>query len=372
MYSKNKKITLLISSLAGGGAEGVCVNVANGLADNGWQVDLLVLHTNNAAYLERVSPKVNLVVLGVNHARHAPLPLLRYIRQHKPEKMLVFNYELAVLTVMLRSLFRFKTKIIARNINTISQKRKQHVGIWRKLVVKPLIDRYYGQCDHIINQCQAMRDDLIAVFPHLADKTSVIYNPVAKHVEDYAKAHDLSQIEKQDYLLCVGRLEKQKAFHYAIEGFAGIANQFPNLRLKIVGQGSLEQSLKQCAQDLGVADRVDFEGFQADMISYYLHAKATLLTSLYEGFPNVLIESITLGTPVVAFDCPSGPREIIQEGVNGYLVEYQSVQALQKGCRSLLLSHPASESVQFSSSEYFSSNIITIYEAVIDNLTVLK
>ncbi|HDG1636835.1 TPA: glycosyltransferase [Vibrio cholerae] len=331
-----KKITLLISSLAGGGAEGVCVNVANGLADNGWQVNLLVLHTNNAAYLERVNPKVNLVVLGVNHARNATLPLLRYIRQHKPEKILVFNYELAVLTVMLRSLFRFKTKIIARNINTFSKNTTQPQGIWRRYIVKPLINHFYGQCDHIINQCQAMRDDLISVFPNLADKTSVIYNPVAKHVEDYAKAHDLTQVEKQDYLLCVGRLEKQKAFHYAIEGFAGIANDFPTLRLKIVGQGSLEQSLKQCAQDLGVADRVDFEGFQADMIPYYLHAKATLLTSLYEGFPNVLIESITLGTPVVAFDCPSGPREIIQEGVNGYLADYQLVASLERKCRLVL------------------------------------
>ncbi|HGF7147563.1 TPA: glycosyltransferase [Vibrio cholerae] len=331
-----KKITLLISSLAGGGAEGVCVNVANGLADHGWQVDLLVLHTNNSAYLERVSPKVNLVVLGVNHARQAPLPLLRYIRQYKPERMLVFNYELAVLTVMLRSLFRFKTQIIARNINTFSQNITQPQGIWRRHIVAPLINYFYSKCDHIINQCQAMRDDLISVFPHLADKTSVIYNPVAKHVEDYAKAHDLTQIEKQDYLLCVGRLEKQKAFHYAIEGFAGIATDFPTLRLKIVGQGSLEQSLKQCAQDLGVADRVDFEGFQADMIPYYLHAKATLLTSLYEGFPNVLIESITLGTPVVAFDCPSGPREIIQEGVNGYLADYQLVASLERKCRLVL------------------------------------
>lgn len=330
------KITLFISSLAGGGSEGVCVNVANGLADHGWQVDLVVLHTNNSAYLKRVSHKVNLVVLGIDHARHAPLPLLRYIRQHKPEKMLVFNYELAVLAVMLRSLFRFKTKIIARNINTFSKNTTQPQGIWQRYIVTPLINHFYGKCDHIINQCQAMRDDLISVFPNLADKTSVIYNPVAKHVEDYAKAYDLTQVEKQDYLLCVGRLEKQKAFHYAIEGFAGIANDFPTLRLKIVGQGSLEQSLKQCAQDLGVADRVDFEGFQADMIPYYLHAKATLLTSLYEGFPNVLIESITLGTPVVAFDCPSGPREIIQEGVNGYLADYQLVASLERKCRLVL------------------------------------
>lgn len=368
MVVASKRITLLISSLAGGGAEGVCVNVANGLADHGWQVDLLILHTNNAAYLERVSPKVNLVVLGVNHARHAPLPLLRYIRHHKPEKMLVFNYELAVLTVMLRSLFRFKTKIIARNINTFSKNTTQPQGIWRRYIVTPLINHFYGQCDHIINQCQAMRDDLISVFPALADKTSVIYNPVAKHVEDYANTHDLTQIKKQDYLLCVGRLEKQKAFHYAIEGFAGIANDFPTLRLKIVGQGSLEQSLKQCAQDLGVADRVDFEGFQADMIPYYLHAKATLLTSLYEGFPNVLIESITLGTPVVAFDCPSGPREIIQEGVNGYLVDYLSVEDLQQTCRNALVNLSENKSVHMFAYDYFGKNIIGKYHKLIIEL----
>ena len=329
MNVTNKRVTFLISSLAGGGAEGVCVNVANGLAEQGWQIDLVVLHLNNAAYYDRVSDKVNLVVLDVNHARYAGLPLLKYIRQQKPKTVLVFNYELAVMLVMLRSVFHFKARIIARNINTLSQKRNQAQGFWRKYVVKPLIDCFYCKVDHVINQCQAMREDLIALYPQLAEKSSVIYNPVAKHIEDYAKTHDLSQVEKQDYLLCVGRLEKQKAFHYAIEGFAEVANEFPNLRLKIVGQGSLAESLKQCAIDFGVADRVDFEGFQKDMVAYYLHAKATVLTSLYEGFPNVLVESITLGTPVVAFDCPSGPSEIIQNGVNGYLVEMDNLKKLK-------------------------------------------
>lgn len=323
---KEKKVTFLISSLAGGGAEGVCVNIANGLAELGWDINLVVLHLNNAVYKDRVSSKVKLDVIGVKHARHAGLPLLKYIRQQNPKTVLVFNYELAVMLVMLRSMFRFKTRIIARNISTLSQKRNQAQGFWRKYVVKPLIDGFYCKVDHVINQCQAMREDLIALYPQLADKSSVIYNPVAKHIDDYAKSHDLIQVENQDYLLCVGRLENEKAFHYAIEGFAGVANEFPKLRLKIVGQGSLEQDLKQCACDLGVANRVDFEGFQKDMIPYYLHAKATVLTSLYEGFPNVLVESITLGTPVIAFNCPSGPREIIEDRVNGYLVEYQDVE----------------------------------------------
>ena len=334
-----QKLTFLISSLSGGGAEGVCVNVANSLVQQGWQVDLVVLHLNNSAYRDRVSDKVNLVVLGVNHARYAGLPLLKYIRNHKPEKVLVFNYELTVILVILRSIFRFKTKIIVRNITTFSQSRKQAQGFWQKYIINPLIDRLYCKADQVINQCKGMREDLVERYPQLAEKSNVIYNPVAKHIEDYARSHELSHVEKQDYLLCAGRLEKEKAFHYAIEGFAGIAKEFPDLRLKIIGRGSLEQDLKQCAVDFGVAERVDFEGFQKDMIPYYLHAKATILTSLYEGFPNVLVESITLGTPVVAFDCPSGPSEIIQNGVNGYLVEYQDVEDFKQKLIRILLSN---------------------------------
>lgn len=332
-----KPLTFLVSSLAGGGAEGVCVNVANGLADLGYQVNLVVLHLNNAIYLDRVSEKVNLKVLGVNQVRYAGMPLLSYIRSNKPETFIVFDYELAVLLVLLRGVFKLKYKIFARNVNTISQRQSQAQGIWFKYVVLNLNRMFYGKVDHVINQCKAMRDDLVKLHPQLKDKTSVIYNPVAQHIETYAMSIDFDQIEKKEYLLCVGRLEKQKGFHYAIEGFASVAKEFPNLRLKIVGQGSLEKELKQCAMDLGVEEKVDFVGFQADMIPLYINAKATVLTSLYEGFPNVLLESICLGTPVVAFDCPSGPSEIVQEGVNGFLVDYQNVEQLKIKLRKILL-----------------------------------
>lgn len=319
----NKKITLLISSLAGGGAQGVCVNLANGLADKGWETNLVLLHLDDAAYRDRVSAKVNLVVLGVKHARNSSLALLGYIRKNKPETILAFNYVLPVILVILRGIFRFKCKIISRNINTLSQKQSHATGFWLKHVVRPFVDSFYINSDHIINQCEAMRDDLVALYPNISDKTSVIYNPLAKHIEYYANITDIENIEKQDYLLCVGRLEKQKAFHFAIQAFAKLSRDYPSLRLKIIGKGSLERELKQVVVDLGIVGRVDFEGFQKDLIPYYLHSKAIILTSLYEGFPNVLIESIGLGTPVVAFDCPSGPKEIIINGTNGYLVKYK-------------------------------------------------
>ena len=106
--------------------------------------------------------------------------------------------------------------------------------------------------DHVVNQCYSMRKDLISLFPQLYHNSSVIYNPLSAHIEDYMNKYDLTKIKKENYILCVGRLEQVKAFHYAIEGFAGIANQFPKLRLKIVGQGSLEQNLKQKAIDCNV------------------------------------------------------------------------------------------------------------------------
>ena len=322
----------MISSLSGGGAESVCISLANSFAQNGWYVDLVILNLNDEAYLNRLSEKVNLVVLNVDHARYSLIPLLKYIYKKKIKTVLVFNYELAVILVILRLILRLKIKIISRNINTLSIKIKQfeQQNFWTKYLVKNLVKYFYNKADHVINQCEAMRDDLISYFPKLNANSSVIYNPLPIHILDYKEKHNLEKIKKENYLLCVGRLEKQKAFHLAIEAFTGIAYKFPNIRLKIVGKGVLEKELRQKALECGVSNRVDFEGFQKDIIPFYLHANGTLLTSLYEGYPNVLIESIAMNTPVVSFDCPGGPNEIINDGVNGFLVNHLDVNDLKK------------------------------------------
>lgn len=361
----SNRITLLISSLAGGGAEGVCVSVANGLANNGWHVDLVVLHLNNAVYDSRLSESINLISLRVDHARYSFIPIKKYLKENKVEKILVFSYELAIILVLLRKLTRVPFTIFARNINTISQSRKAFGGFWKTHVMNLIFDTLYCQVDHVINQCRSMELDLLDVYPSLIGRTSFIYNPVNQDVERVAAKTDDLQIEREDYLLCVGRLELQKAFHYAIKGFSSIAKEFPGLRLKIVGQGSLESELKQCAVDLGVSDRVDFEGFQKDLISYYQKARATLLTSLYEGFPNVLIESITLGTPVVAFSCPNGPSEIVQDQVNGLLVENENTVELASKLRTVLNFDFDPNVVMQTAESFYSENIITIYENIL-------
>src|SRR5690606_14702881 len=152
-----------------------------------------------------------------------------------------------------------------------------------------------------------------SVYPSLSDRSVVIHNPVASHIETHAKTQIKASVSGK-YILCIGRLEEVKAVHYASEASNLISPKYPHLRLKCVGKGSLESKLRLQAAKFGISDKVDFEGFQCEVIPYYSDAALTLLTSKYEGFPNVLIESIVLGTPVVAFDCPSGPREILDYG----------------------------------------------------------
>lgn len=363
---KKKKITFLISSLAGGGAEGVCVNIANGLARKGWEVDLVVFSLRNQAYLDRVSSEVSLINLNVKKARYSWLKVLKYLSGHRPKHLLAFEHETSIILVIIRLFSFLNFKITTRNINTFTHKKKMKTNLWRRLIVWPLIDMFLGKVDCVINQCEAMEQDLLSVFPKLEGKTCVIYNPVNKIIEDAAKKIDFLELKKNNYLLCVGRLEEQKAFHYAIQAFAQVSKKYPELRLKIVGQGSLEEQLKEEAERLGVLGKVDFEGFQQNMIPYYLGAKCTLLTSLYEGFPNVLIESISLGTPVVAFNCPSGPSEIIEEGVNGWLAEHLDldsyVRALEVACSS---NNMNINKIIETSGKYLLDNALIKYEAVL-------
>lgn len=359
------RTTLLIDSLGGGGAEGVCVTIANGLAERGWRVDLLVLSLNEAKYLDRVHGGVNLINLQQNRPRASSLKIFRFILRARPKEIIVFSPDLAVILIMLKFLFRFQTKIIVRNINTMSRILDEKKGFYQSVIVKSLFNVFFSKADHIINQCKAMEADFVTTYPRAATKTSVIYNPVNPHLEMIAKENQVVPEASEPYLLCIGRLVEQKSFHLAIEAFKIIAELYPSLRLKILVQGPLERALRAKAEHLSLGRRVDFEGFQKETTRFYLGAKATVLTSIYEGFPNVLIESITLGTPVVAFDCPSGPCEIIEEGVNGFLIEPQSVEALAIAFKKVLRGRLSESRIKETAKRFSSQKIIDDYAGAV-------
>ncbi|MBV2127803.1 glycosyltransferase [Arsukibacterium indicum] len=358
---KSPRCCFVLSSLTGGGAEGVCVTVASGLAGQGMDVELVVLNMQRAVYQDRLSEKVRQTSLNVSNARYSFLPLIKHLRKTKPDKVIVFNYELAVVMVLIRPFLGFDFQLIARNINTISASLDPKSSSVKTRVLRALLQRLYSKTDHIINQCRGMKQDLLNTMNISESRTSVIYNPVNQLVEQQAASSSNISGSECAYILCIGRLEQQKAFDLAIEAFALFSVTNPQYRLKIAGQGALEAELKTIAQSLGVAGKVDFVGFQADTVQYYRDAKFTLLTSLYEGFPNVLVESITLGTPVVSVNCPSGPDEIVEHDINGYLVNSRTAESVAEAMQAAAVKSWNHQRIQDTAKRFSRRNILNTW-----------
>jgi glycosyltransferase involved in cell wall biosynthesis len=295
------------------------------------------------------------------------------LKNLKPKVILTFNHNLAVLLVIIRFFLRKHFYIISRNINILSEIEKEQTSFWRKQVFPFITKIFYKKVNCVIAQCDGMKDYLINNYGFAEKKVIKINNPINYKIELFLKNNIIDGgYDTNNYILCLGRLESQKAFHYAIEAFSKIVIEYPSLRLKIVGKGSLEDTLRQLTITLKVNQKVDFEGYQSDIIPYYTHARLTVLTSLYEGFPNVLIDSIALGTPVVAFDCLSGPGEIIQDGINGYLVRYKDNKHLIECLRIALNREWDSEKVRSTSNRYSSEKIINEYINILTREPVPK
>lgn len=157
----------------------------------------------------------------------------------------------------------------------------------------------------------------------------IIPNPVQSMIR-------LPEIEPEPVMLGVGRLYPQKRFDRLIDAFAAIAAEYPQLRLRIVGDGPLREDLRKRADQTGFGPRIELPGATQDIASEYARAKVFVLSSDFEGFPNVLAEAMSLGLPVVAVDCPTGPAEMIESGKNGILVQAGDNIGLIAAIRSVL------------------------------------
>jgi len=162
---------------------------------------------------------------------------------------------------------------------------------------------------------KGVKDDLIENYGIKEDKIRVIYN-----LYDLEKIQELSKKKIENkykeifnfpVIISVGRLTKQKGQWHLIRAFKKVKEEITNIKLIILGKGELEDYLKKLACEMDLEKDVYFLGFQKNPFKFISKSKIFVLPSLYEGFPNALVEAMTCGIPVISSDCKSGPREIL-------------------------------------------------------------
>ena len=177
--------------------------------------------------------------------------------------------------------------------------------------------------DGIVAVSQGVADDLIRLLPVVSPRVTTIYNPVVT-LGHAAKAavpikHPWFDAENVPVLLSAGRLVPQKDYATLLRAFAEVISSRP-ARLVILGVGPERENLLELAECLKVSQQVDLPGFEVNPFAYMSRSRVFVLSSRYEGFPNVLAQAMACGTPVVSTDCRSGPREILEDGKWGRLV----------------------------------------------------
>lgn len=362
----NRTICVLNNTLNTGGAEKNCVVLCNELVKKGFEVELWITRLSDSPLLKLIDNRVKVRPIPGKRVRNSLIYLKEMLLKSTSKIFLIYNIELLVPVYFINKFYSLNLKIIGRSISTLSHNYYNQSWIGKRIWFS-LIGYTGNNITSMIAQSEGMKEDLVKEFNIPESKIKVIPNPAYNFIDNNHLLPNTNIYNKE--ILFVGRLTEAKGFDYLLESFQIAKTRIPDLHLTIVGSGEMLQELKDRIGSLGLKESISFEGYQTDLASYYKNAKATVLTSLYEGFPNVLVESISYGTPVISFDCPSGPKDIIIQNVNGMLVNYLNVNDFAQAIIHVVEGNIVfnKEEIIKSSKRYSLEHIINQYEELLFN-----
>jgi glycosyltransferase involved in cell wall biosynthesis len=340
------RIALYLPSLRGGGAERVMVNLANGFVSLGHQVDLVLVKAEGP-YIKDVDSQVRIVDLGSTRVLYSLFPLMRYMRENKPDGLLSALNHANIIAIFARLFTGSKTKLVVSEHSTIASRQRQYTKI-TGLFVPFLMRLFYRFADSIVavsNGAAGALANLLAVPP---SSITVIYNPVITErvlaLASEPLRHPWITQDHRPFILSVGRLNPAKDYPILLRAFAELRKKM-DVRLVILGEGELRANLEALARELGIEDHILMPGFVDNPYCWMRSCGVFVLSSAWEGLPTVLIEAMARGAPVVATDCPSGPAEILEGGRWGRLVPVGDAVALAEAMAAALCDecHPGVE-----------------------------
>lgn len=343
-----KRLGILIPMKSWGGIEGKIVTLCREFLEQGVAVELFLPRGGEIPYPGRLPSAVRVTDLGSRSKFDTARKLATHLRRDSVDVLLAAKDHGINAAILARWLARSRVPIYIKLTNTVSvtlrRPGKRRVARW-----------LYPRANGAIAVSEGVRRDFLHHFSMPPERVVTIYNPTIPPDFQQRAAADIEHPWLRGtgipVIMGVGRLTDQKGFDVLLDAFARL-RESREARLVILGEGPARGELEARADALGIADEVDLVGSVPDVLPWVARASLYVLSSRYEGLPNVLIEALAAGAPVVATDCPSGPREILEDGKLGPLVPMDDTEALAAAMERTL-DHPPPADVLEPSLERF-------------------
>ena len=312
------KVLVVINSLTNGGAERVISTLTREWARR-HQVVIALFDASGPAYdhggaiADLDTPSLPSPVKKVHNVLLRSIRLARVLRRERPDRVVSFMESANLPTIVAATMTGLLDRL------SVSVRCNPATIPWLNRILIPIV---YRLAQRVVAPSNGVRNALqkMGLSPR---KLSVIHNPLARRPDATKSTRGESPLR---YILGVGRLEREKGFDRLLKAFSKVDRT--DVHLVILGGGTERSTLRAISHELGIASHVHLPGIASDVDAWYRRADCLVLTSHFEGSPNVVVEAMANGCPVVSFDCPYGPAEILEGGRSGILVPQDDITGL--------------------------------------------
>ena len=370
----DRHLALFVSSLPRGAIQQVFINLANNFSNFGHRVDLVAARFEGKRPAD-LAANVRCIDLAafstrvpwVRNRRRRWLPasapeLAGFLKRERPDGLLCGGNYANLAGIWARRLAGVPTRLTLSEHNPISDAVSNPSRV--KLFLPSLVRRFYPSADGIVAVSGSVADDLGEFSRIPRDRIASIWNPVLTPSLMARMAEPPEHPEWVDgnspVVVTAARLAPQKDLETLFQAFARLRAR-REARLLVLGEGRSRSTLEQSVRNLGLSDDVRMPGWVANPLPYMKRSAAFALSSIYEGFGNVLVEALAAGCPVVSTDCPGGPREILESGRYGRLVPAGDAAALARGLEETLDSPPGPAILEHRAQAFSSERIARAY-----------